>query len=723
MVRAGRLLSLLVVLLSALPASAQQEYYQWRFGQNAGVKFGLGGAAAQVGTQTFPDGSACISNAAGQLLFATNGLQAWDASGQLLPGRITAPQTGFQLSRRQVLAVRQPGSSSRYYVFRNCGQQRFPLNNQSRLHLPYAVVDMSQRGGLGGIVSNDSLTLPNYSLALFSALTLNTNLVPIRHANGFDWWIVGQTMEGQFVSYLLSSTGINPIPVVSQPGRVLSYNNGVLRASADGRTVVLSTMEGDTQRAYTSVECGQFDQATGTVSGLYFVKRWPGVVTQTSSNQWMTTYTLLAGLELSPDGAALYVDTLNANYVVRFNLRAGSPTAVTASRVNIRPSGTGIFAQAGDMQLGPDGNIYVNQPNSGYLGRIEQPGAGAPAARYVPSAVNLGPGRQCLSSLPFALYDPNPVLTGIGGGLASCVGQAMPFNALGLGLAAGSAVAWNFGDPASGASNTASTPTATHTFSAAGTFTVTLTVIDATGRTVTAAQQVVVSSPLVVSLGPAVRLLCAGQTVLLTPGPQPAGTTYAWQDGSTLPTLTARLPGVYTVLVTNAQGCTSQASTRVEVLPTPRAFLGPDTIICLQQPYLLRPRRPQPAGTTFRWQDGSTGDSFLVQSPGSYFLEATAPNGCTDRAVVFISNGNCPVELPNIITPNGDQQNEYFVLKGLNAPEWRIEIYNRWGRKVYQNAQYDNRWNAPAAPNGVYYYRLFNSATGQQYKGFVEVLR
>jgi gliding motility-associated-like protein len=548
-------------------------------------------------------------------------------------------------------------------------------------------------------------------------------MVPIRHANGLDWWIVGQTMEGQFVSYLLSSTGISRSPVVSQPGRALSYNNGVLRASTDGRTVVVSTMEGDVQRAFTSVECGQFDPATGSVTSSYLVKRWPGVVTRTSSSSWTTTYTPVGGLEISPDGAALYVDTVGANYVMRFNLRAGSPAAVTASRVTIRPSGASVFTTAGDLQLGPDGNIYVNQQGSGWLGRIVQPGAAAPTAPYTPAAVALGSGRQCLSSLPFALYDPNPFPIGISGPLAGCIGQVMSFSALGLGQAVGSTVTWNFGDPASGLANTASTPTATHTYAAAGTFTLTLTVRDAAGRTIVATQQVVVSAPLVVSLGPAVHLLCGGQSVTLAPNAQPAGTTYAWQDGSTSPTLLARQPGLYTLTVTNAQGCSAQASTRVELLPTPQVSLGPDTTVCFQQPYLLRPRGAQPAGTVFRWQDGSTGATFLVQGAGRYTLEANSPNGCSARATVIISDGNCPVELPDIITPNGDQQNEFFVLKGLNAPEWRIEIYNRWGRKLYQNERYDNSWNAPDVANGVYFYRLLNPATGQQYKGWLEVVR
>jgi PKD repeat protein len=54
--------------------------------------------------------------------------------------------------------------------------------------------------------------------------------------------------------------------------------------------------------------------------------------------------------------------------------------------------------------------------------------------------------------------------------------------------------AWNFGDPTS-ASNTADTPDATHTFAAAGTYTVTLTVTDEDGAASTPATQQLTVSP------------------------------------------------------------------------------------------------------------------------------------------------------------------------------------------------------------------------------------
>jgi len=84
---------------------------------------------------------------------------------------------------------------------------------------------------------------------------------------------------------------------------------------------------------------------------------------------------------------------------------------------------------------------------------------------------------------------------------------------------------------------------------------------------------------------------------------------------------------------------------------------------------------------------------------------------------------DCAIVIPNIITPNQDSQNQAFVLKGLNAADWTLRLYNRWGREVYAKDHYDNTWDAQGQPDGVYYYLLTNPTTSQQYKGWVEVQR
>lgn len=79
--------------------------------------------------------------------------------------------------------------------------------------------------------------------------------------------------------------------------------------------------------------------------------------------------------------------------------------------------------------------------------------------------------------------------------------------------------------------------------------------------------------------------------------------------------------------------------------------------------------------------------------------------------------------IPNIITPNNDQQNDCFVLKGFTPSEWSLRIFDRWGRPVYDQPRYDNRWSADGQSEGLYHYILLHSPSGERHQGWVEVVR
>ena len=142
------------------------------------------------------------------------------------------------------------------------------------------------------------------------------------------------------------------------------------------------------------------------------------------------------------------------------------------------------------------------------------------------------------------------------------------------------------------------------------------------------------------------------------------------------------------------------------------------------------------AGTQFTYLHRN-----LPNGAGCYAVQAVSPAGgrselsnvaCQDNCVFFF--------LPNIFTPNGDQTNEKFRPK-TSSPIVRthIQIFNRWGRKVYESDRdpYIN-WNGGGADGesttsglvsgGIYYYLAevqFNDAakTTRTYKGWVELIR
>ncbi|MEN9332245.1 MAG: hypothetical protein RLZZ94_1335, partial [Bacteroidota bacterium] len=88
---------------------------------------------------------------------------------------------------------------------------------------------------------------------------------------------------------------------------------------------------------------------------------------------------------------------------------------------------------------------------------------------------------------------------------------------------------------------------------------------------------------------------------------------------------------------------------------------------------------------------------------GSYIIKYTLSNGTcpVEYAVTINVNENACIVLPcqalvinNALTPNGDGANDYFIIENIQDttcyPENTVEIYNRWGVKVFDTTNYDN---------------------------------
>lgn len=78
-------------------------------------------------------------------------------------------------------------------------------------------------------------------------------------------------------------------------------------------------------------------------------------------------------------------------------------------------------------------------------------------------------------------------------------------------------------------------------------------------------------------------------------------------------------------------------------------------------------------------------------------------------------------QIPNIITPNADGKNDVFIINGAQLGS-KLEIFNRWGRKMEEYGNYQNQWGAENQAPGVYYYQL-TEPKGTVTKGWVEVIK
>lgn len=214
------------------------------------------------------------------------------------------------------------------------------------------------------------------------------------------------------------------------------------------------------------------------------------------------------------------------------------------------------------------------------------------------------------------------------------------------------------------------------------------------------------------------QTLCEGET--LTLNASNPFSQYIWQDGSQEPTFTVRQAGTYSVWLSN--GCdTLQDEITIDYTPLPQVNLGNDTILCFSEQILLDASNEN---VTYLWQDGSREATFLVSTEGQYWVELTREN-CTIREEILIAFAECvdEVEIPNVITPNGDQVNDFFIIDKLDLSQWILNIYNRNGLKVYQSSNYQNDWNGGDNPPGVYFYVFKQKRGGQFFKGWLEILK
>ncbi len=117
--------------------------------------------------------------------------------------------------------------------------------------------------------------------------------------------------------------------------------------------------------------------------------------------------------------------------------------------------------------------------------------------------------------------------------------------------------------------------------------------------------------------------------------------SYSWSTGGTGRYLLADSSGLYSIIVTNTNGCSATDSIQVSISSRPKINLGNDTVFCGDN--LLLTLDP---GNTYLWSNGSTTQSINANSSGSYSAVVTNANGCsaTDTInVTLLNNASTPV--------------------------------------------------------------------------------
>jgi gliding motility-associated-like protein len=215
---------------------------------------------------------------------------------------------------------------------------------------------------------------------------------------------------------------------------------------------------------------------------------------------------------------------------------------------------------------------------------------------------------------------------------------------------------------------------------------------------------------------------------------------WTWQmgDGETLtgsaPSHIYSIDGEYTINlnVEDANGCIDSVKRKVIVHPLPVMNISADTIVSkgYEVPLLAT------GGTYYNWGPNFGLNKYDIANPVAtvtedvtYTVSITTEYGCeSDTFVTLRALDDYTVEPSNIITPDGNGKNDYWIVEKANYyDDIEVIVFDRWGRIVYQAKPYKNNWdgtvNGKPLPDGAYYYIIKVPTERESYKGSITIFR
>lgn len=601
--------NVLAVLLSCLSFAftAQHEFSKWYFGRFTGLDFMTSPPTVIThSTLNTSEGSASVAEANGNLLFYTDGITIWNKQQQVMANG--SGLMGNSSTVQSALIVKQPGNPNIYFVF-TLDLQGGPNG------LRYSLVDMNLAAGMGSVtIKNATVTAP-----------CTEQLNATRHCNGVDMWIVTHDLNSNaFKSYLLSSTGLNLAPVVSNVGMApptftpnLSIGGqGTIKFSPNGKKLGLTYINGSSN---SEVSVFDFDRSTGQLSNYLPL---------------MTGTTNCYGCEFSGDGTKFYAGNTNGTAVYQWDLCAGSDASILASVTNVGSEPYGF----GQLQLAPNGKIYLVNWNRQFLSTINSPDIPGLSCGFTPSAQSVATGSNGIGlpnffggiykSLPAFTYTINPLISC--GTVSFTAPQLPPVNS-GCGASNSQVLGltWNFGQPQSGSANTSTLNNPIHHYAVPGNYTVKL-ILNYSCGTDTIYNNVIVPVPSISINTNSISCTSAGgATVNISGASGPF--TYTWLPTMQTGPSTTINPGTYTILIKDSNGNCNYSYTTTINPPQPMAGTVHVSGGCFGQSngsaYLNLISGTGGTGNfLYNWSNAQNTPSISGLAPGSYSVNVTDAN-------------------------------------------------------------------------------------------------
>jgi len=347
------------------------------------------------------------------------------------------------------------------------------------------------------------------------------------------------------------------------------------------------------------------------------------------------------------------------------------------------------------------GNVLCNNGNTGnasimasggtfaytYSWSNAQTGTTATGLSAATYSVTITDGNGCISQQTVTITEPAILTNTITSTDVSCFGGN---NGSALAIPAGGA------GPYSYLWNNAQTNTSASSLTA-GTYTVLVT--DANNCTIQ--ETVTITQPGIISVSVSSTPDTCGDGKGMASAMAAGGTSpfiYTWSNGQTTQGISNLPSALYSVTVTDNNGCTQTQSININPTATVNANAGLDTTIIQGSSAQLNAS----GSGSYAWSPSQglscTTCANPIASPSrttSYIVVVTDANGCTnsDTIIVTVEIVCGDIFVPNVFSPNGDGQNDLECVFGNCIESIAFTIYNRWGQIVFETNNLTECWN------------------------------
>lgn len=260
----------------------------------------------------------------------------------------------------------------------------------------------------------------------------------------------------------------------------------------------------------------------------------------------------------------------------------------------------------------------------------------------------------------------------------------------------------------------------------------------------------IVRAPVQIEGVPQKRKLCFGNETELNVtnlDPRFPVKEYAWTHGLPAVSNPKVTPPVgttiYAVTATNTVGCTQTLSFEASVIDVSVEARTDRDTLCFGQTAQLNATAQGASQYTYSWVPSATltrGDiSNPIAQPEEdmlYTVVVTGDDLCQATAtvsIVFLAN-QCVepyIFVPKAFTPNGDDNNDYFIVRGVNIKDLYFVVWNRWGEKMFETEDVNSKgWDGSfggkeLTPDSYSWYVRVTCGNGATYikKGDVTLLK